>query len=132
MVFNYSHNSRGFRRGGIVVHGVGGGALKRDLFITHGKARNIWETFNMVIIRERPFFRGRGSGLGYEFFFLTFRLCMNFFGRQKGVLPLQIFFQHVFFSVQNIWGGFPNFPLPLQNNNDPFLTTLKRTLLLIA
>lgn len=92
MVFNYSHNSRGFRRGGIVVHGVGGGALKRDLFITHGKARNIWETFNMVIIRERPFFRGRGSGLGYEFFFLTFRLCMNFFGRQKGVLPLQIFF----------------------------------------
>ena len=46
-----------------------GGALKRDLFTTHGKARNIWETFNMVIIRERPFFRGRGSGLGYEFFF---------------------------------------------------------------
>ena len=89
-----------------------GGALKRDLFTTHGKARNIWETFNMVIIRERPFFRGRGSGLGYEFFFLTFRLRMNFFGRQKGVLPLQIFFQRVFFSVQNIGGGIPQLSPP--------------------
>ena len=53
MVFD---SSRGFSRGGIVVHG---GLKKRFIYHFYGKASNCWETFNIVIIRDWTFSGGR-------------------------------------------------------------------------
>lgn len=80
-------------------------------FIYHfyGETSSCWETFNMVIIRDRPlvFFWGGGVGLGnclgHDIFFSPLGCALFFFWWAKGYAPLAHFFQR--FLLSRIFGG---------------------------